>query len=111
MIDSADLPSNSLIDLGLANWIKEIYNTSHTWCAIAKSMKVILIAPISNKEVILISFILLRLHATTRASLVNRLSGRLEAKINNSFSLLTATVVWVRYFLPPCSLAETQPSC
>ena len=63
-------------------------------------MKVIPVAPISNKKMVLILFILPRLHATTRALSVNRLPGRLEAEIYNGFSLPTATIVGVRRFLP-----------
>ena len=72
-------------------------------------MKAIPVAPVSNKEIVLISFILLRLHATTRASSVNKSPDRLEIKINNSFSLPTATVVGVRRFLPPRGLVEARP--
>ena len=99
---------NFLISLGLANCIKEICSTSHTWHAIFKSMKAIPVAPISKKKVVLISFILSRLHATTKASSVNRLPDKLEAKINNGFSLPTATVVGIRHFLPPYGLVEAQ---
>ena len=95
--------------LGFANWIKEIYSTSHTWRAIVKLMKTIPIAPVSNKEVVLISFILLRLHAITRASSVNRLPGRLETEINNGFSPPTVTVAGVRCFPPPRGLVEVRP--
>ena len=109
MIGGAGLPSNPFIGLGFANWIKKIYSTSHTWRTIAKSMKVIPVAPMSNKEVILISFILPRLHAITRASSVNRLPGRLEAEIINGFSSPTATVVGIRCFPPPRGLVEARP--
>ena len=69
-------------------------------------MKAILVASVFNKEVVLISLILLKLHATTKASLVNKLPGRLDAEINNGFLLLTATVVGVRLFLPLRDLAK-----
>ena len=95
------MPSNSLISLSFANCIKKICSISHMWRAIAKLMKVIPVAPISNKEVVLISFILPRLYATTRASSVNKLPGRLEAKINNGFSPPTATFVGIICFLLP----------
>ena len=103
------MPSNPLIGLGFANWIEEIYSTSHTWRAIAKSIKAIPVAPVSNKEMVLISFILSRLHATMRASSVNKLPGRLEAEINNSFSAPTATVIGIRRFPPLHGLVEAQP--
>ena len=64
-------------------------------------MKALPVTPVSNKEVVLISFILSRLHATTRASSVNRSLGRLEAENNNNFSSPTATFVEVIYFPPP----------
>ena len=69
-------------------------------------MKAIPVALVSNKEVVLILFILPRLHAITRALSVNKLSNRLEVEINNGFSLLTATVVEVRHFLPLYSLVK-----
>ena len=69
-------------------------------------MKAILIALVSNKEVVLILFILPRLHVTTWVLSVNRSPGRLEAEINNGFSLSTATVVEVKRFLPPRSLVK-----
>ena len=62
-------------------------------------MKAISVASVSNKEVVLISFILLRLHVTMRASLINKLPGRLDAKINNGFSLPTVTFVRIICFL------------
>ena len=74
-------------------------------------IKAILIAPVSNKEVVLISFILFRLHATTRVSSINKTSNRLEAKINNSFSLSTATFVGVICFLLLHDWVEAQPLC
>ena len=98
VISGTGLPLNSFIGLGLANWIKKICGISHTWCVIAKSMKAILIAPVYNKKMVLISFILPRLHATIRALLVNKMLGRLDVEINNSFSPPTATVVGVRCF-------------
>ena len=74
-------------------------------------MKAIPVAPVFNKEVVLISFILPRLHATMRASSINRSPGKLEAEINNSFSPLTVTVVGVKRFLSPHGLVEVQPPC
>ena len=110
MIGDAGLPSNPLVDLGLANWIKEIYSTSHMWRAIAKLMKAIPIAPVSNKEIVLILFILPRLHATTKASLVNKLPDRLKAEINNGFSPLTATFIGAICFPPPRDQVKVQSS-
>ena len=111
MIANASLPSNSLIGLGFANCIKEIYSISHTWHTIAKSMKAIPIALVSNKEMVLILLILPRLYATTKALLVNKLLGKLEAEINNSFSPPTATFVLVICFLLPHSWVAAQPLC
>ena len=111
MIGGAGLLSNPFIGLSLVNWIKEIFSTSHTWHAIAKSMKIIPVAPVSNKEVVLISFILPRLHMTMRASSVNKLPNRLKAKINNSSSPPTATFVGVIYFPLLHNQVEAQSLC
>ena len=97
----ACLPSKPQIVFGFDRLISFISSLSHIQRAIDGSTKKYLVAPVSNKAVVLISLLLPSVHVANNACSAKKSPGNMDDDtINGNSLLLSTTLTEVQRFLP-----------
>ena len=92
------MPSKLRIALDFDNLMSLICSSSHTRCAINRSMNEYPVAPVSNKAVVFILLLLPSIHEVTKDSSAKKSPGKDDDDTINGFSPLLTTSAEVRRF-------------